>query len=209
MISTKGMSIIVLHGLWTRGLELFLLKRRLERAGLGAYIYSYPTVSRSFPENVKALARFIRKNTAGRVCLVGHSYGGLVACGLVSGIYDGWIEDIVVKKCVFLGSPLLGSSVARRLEHLAPFRLVTGKALGVLKSGCSLERGGPVKSVMIAGTLNVGFGMFMINGPGDGVVALSETKAPWLDGHYTVHVTHLGLVLSKEASSLCIDFLKT
>ncbi len=207
-IRKKG-RVILIHGLWTKGLELFLLKRRLERAGLAAYIYAYPTVSRSFRENVQALARFIRTNTACHVCLVGHSYGGLVACGLVNGIYDGWIEDIIVKKCVFLGSPLLGSSIARRLEHLAPFRVVTGKALGVLKSGCSLGSGGPVKSVMIAGNMNMGFGMFMIDGTGDGVVALSETRASWLDHHYTVRSTHLGLVFSEKAARLCCNFLSS
>ncbi len=200
-------TVILLHGIWTRGLEMALLKKRLQGAGFVARIYSYPTISKPLTENVDALAGFIQDNTCGTVSLVGHSYGGIVACSLVNRVLAGTIKGVRIKRCIFLGSPLLGSSIARRLERWAFFRFITGKSLDALKAGCNLSDRGQVESLMVAGTMNFGFGMFMIKGPGDGVVALSETMAPWLDAHHTVHVTHLGLLFSRKVARLCIDFL--
>ena len=200
-------TVILLHGLWMKGLEMALLKKRLQDAGFVACVYSYPTVSKTLTENVEALARFIKDNTCGTVSLVGHSYGGIVACGLVNRILAGTNKGIRVKRCIFLGSPLLGSTIARRWERWAFFRFITGKSLEPLKAGCHLSGGNQVESLMVAGTMNLGFGMFMIKGPGDGVVALSETMAPWLHAHKTVHVTHMGLLFSRRVARLCIDFL--
>ncbi len=201
------MDVILLHGIWTRGWELYLLKRRLERAGLRASIFSYPSISKSFSENVQNLARFIEASGAKRVSLVGHSYGGLIVCGLVRAMAEGSIKtDVSIEKCIFIGSPLQGSSLARRLSNLLIVKMVTGKSLSCLKRGCTIPAG-IVQTAMIAGVLNLGLGMFFIKGPGDGMVALADTQAPWINHHFVVCASHLGLLLSKKTSRICMDFL--
>ncbi len=202
-------TVVLLHGIWTKGLELVLLKRRLQRAGFNAFVYSYPAISMPLEENVRGLWRFMQKRSDSPVALVGHSYGGIVACSLLRQMESGLFPRIGIKKCVFLAVPLLGSVLAQRLGHLSLSRIATGHSLRPLQRGCSLVPGGMVESIMIAGTMNLGFGTFLINGPGDGVVALPETMAPWLDHHHTVQATHLGVVFSKKAAGLCVDFLSS
>jgi hypothetical protein len=60
---------------------------------------------------------------------------------------------------------------------------------------------------MIAGDVNIGIGMFFLDGPADGMVAISDTKARWLEHHVTVRCSHVGLLFSKEVAALCLDFL--
>jgi len=199
--------VILLHGIWTNGWVLYPLRQRLEKAGLDPVIFNYPSISRSFQENVNNLALFIEQIGVKKILLVGHSYGGLIACGLVNATAQGLIDlDIEIERCVFIGSPVQGSCVARHLSNLFIVQILTGKSLPVLKKGCAISSG-MVQTAMVAGDLNLGLGMFFMSGPGDGMVALKDTMAPWLDKHFVVHASHLGLLLSKKVAKICAEFL--
>ncbi len=206
LISENSHSVVLIHGIWTRGLEMFLLKRRLEKRGFSCSIYSYPALMKSFNDNISGLKSWIERKGIGVVSLVGHSYGGLLACGLLrQKLVEGVETDFEVNKCVFLGAPLMGSSVVKRLYGNPLLKLLTGKSLIPLKQGCSLPIQ-QMESIMVAGTLNIGFGMFFIE-KGDGMVALSDTEAPWIEHHYRLKTTHLGLVLSRKTADIVVNFL--
>ncbi len=200
--------MVLIHGIWTRGWEVVLLKRRLIKEGFNTFIFSYPTVSKRVEENAFALWEFIRKRVGEEsVCLVGHSYGGLIACVMLNKMTSGSLAmSFKVARCIFLGTPIQGSSVAKRLSMWLPFRLITGKSLPALKNGCKLHASG-VETLMVAGSVNIGLGMFFIR-EGDGVVTTEETMAKWLSAHCSFNVTHLGLVLSHKVAETCIKFLK-
>ncbi len=199
--------VILLHGIWTSGWILYLLRYRLKRAGLDPVIFSYPSISRPFHDNVRDLARFVRDTGVKKVSFIGHSYGGLLVCGLLRTMTEGSMDlDLSIERCIFMGTPLQGSSLARRLSGSFIVRMLTGKSLSALKTGCSIPAGS-VYAVMVAGTMNLGLGMFFMNGPGDGMVALEDTKAPWLDRFFVVKTSHLGLLLSEKVSRICVKCL--
>ena len=73
-----GIPVIVVHGLWNRGPESWLLRRRLAaRLGRPVVKFRYPSVFRGLDENAARLATFIDSHAP--VDLVGYSFGGMVA----------------------------------------------------------------------------------------------------------------------------------
>src|SRR5215212_7031159 len=70
---------ILVHGLWMSGLQLTLIKRRLEADGaLRALSFSYPTIVGSMSDHVRRLIDCARAHRSERLHFVGHSLGGLV-----------------------------------------------------------------------------------------------------------------------------------
>ncbi|MDP3715843.1 MAG: hypothetical protein Q8R21_05470, partial [Burkholderiales bacterium] len=62
--------VIVIHGLWMRGLVMSLLARRIAQEGFAAQTWSYPTLRRSLAENAERLARHCLALAAPRVHIV-------------------------------------------------------------------------------------------------------------------------------------------
>ena len=70
--------ILTVHGLWNRGPEAWLLRRRLKRlTGRAVVQFRYPSVARGFSRNAERLAASIEQGP-GPVDLVGHSLGGAI-----------------------------------------------------------------------------------------------------------------------------------
>ncbi len=63
---------------------------------------------------------------------------------------------------------------------------------------------------MIAGSINIGLGMFFLKDhlPADGLVALKDTRVPWIKEHVTIRTNHIGLLFSSEAARLTAQFLR-
>src|SRR6188472_3287297 len=100
---------ILVHGLWQSGLELFVMRRRLQADGtMRALFFSYPTVVGSMSNHVRRLIECARAHKSERLHFVGHSLGG-------------W--------AVLLGSPLQGSRTAQSLARIPIVRTLLGGAL--------------------------------------------------------------------------------
>ena len=192
----------MVHGIWMRGYEMFLLKRRLESAGFPVIRFSYPSLSATTLENAERLQRFLEQRSPAWCLFVCHSYGGLVVCEYLNRFSPG-----LPTRIVFLGSPVNGSSLARRVGHIRIVRLITGKSLPALKRGCSRGLYGH-HCAMIAGSLNIGLGMFFLREEADGLVAVSDTRASWLESHLVVRCSHVGLLFSKKTAGFCADYLR-
>ena len=71
--------IVYVHGLWQRGAEAVLLRRRLARdLAADVRVFSYPSVAADATAHARALAEYLCAIRADTLHLIGHSLGGLV-----------------------------------------------------------------------------------------------------------------------------------
>lgn len=193
--------VIVLHGLWMRGLALSALVHRLRRAGMQAEAFDFMSVQTPVEKTVEIL----RARLGGAeepVHLVGHSLGGLLALRACH-----QRADLAPGRIVCLGSPLVGSAAARQLDDWGAGRLL-GHSLEILEHGLQ-HWDGPREVGAIAGTLPLGLGALMSHPEGDhdGTVSAAETRLPGLTDHCGVAASHTGLLFSQAAADQTIHFL--
>jgi pimeloyl-ACP methyl ester carboxylesterase len=211
--------VVYVHGLWLRGHEAVLLRRRLA-ASLGASVlsFSYPSVRRSLAENAAALRRFLTPIRADRLHLVAHSMGGLVilrmfedAAAVDAG--RGPADDLPPGRIVFMGSPVQGSQSAARLERLplgVGHRLLGLTGRETLVSPRERRWGGARDLGVIAGDLALGAGRLLgpLPGPNDGTVLVRETNLPGATGQLRLRVSHSGMPFSATVARQVAAFLR-
>lgn len=198
-------AVILVHGLWMTGLELMLLRRFLENAGLRVSRFRYATVEGAFDENLERLHVFI-SGLAEPAHIVGHSLGGVLSLHMLCRY-----PDAPVGRVVCLGSPLTDSVAGRSLARSRWSAWMLGKTLSeaVLREPL-VHWSGPRDVGVIAGTRSAGLGRIVANlpGPNDGVVCVSETRLSGITDHIELPVSHTGLVLSREVAEQTDYFLR-
>jgi len=196
--------VILLHGVWMRGLTLVSLARRLRLAGFGVDVLDYASVFGSVDATCERVRSRMREVDADRVHLVGHSLGGLVALESVRGA-----NELPHGNVVCIGPPLRGSAVARGLDGLPGGHWLLGRSRDALVGGVEHWDGSRPLGV-IAGRLPFGLGVTVgtLTAPHDGTVAVEETHLPGVTDHCTVDATHTGLVFSSAVADLAIGFLR-
>ncbi len=198
----SGERVIVLHGLWMRGLAMSALAHRLRQAGFHVEIFDFMTVQAPMEQ----AAQRLRQRLAGQdspVHLVGHSLGGELALQATAG-QDG----LAPGRIVCLGSPLAGSAAARQVDAWGLGRLI-GSSLDLLKAGIDAWPG-PREAGVVAGTLHLGLGGLLGLAPGDsdGTVGVAETRIAGLADHCCVPASHTGLLFSTQAAAQTVHFLR-
>ncbi|MBF0454634.1 MAG: alpha/beta hydrolase [Magnetococcales bacterium] len=198
-------TVILIHGLWMRGLEFFWMRRHLQALGYQVAVFRYATVRVALTQSTESLYHLWR-HIPPPVYLLGHSLGGLLALHLLHRY-----EETRGSRLVAVGTPFLGSHSARILSRL-PWvgRRVLGGSLdnGLLYGGPNRVPDGCQVGV-VAGTLSVGFSraLFALESPNDGTVAVAETQLPGAQVVQLPH-THMGLVVSRRVVELACDFFK-
>ncbi|HEY7642959.1 MAG TPA: alpha/beta fold hydrolase [Steroidobacteraceae bacterium] len=199
--------VILVHGLWQSGLELFVMRRRLQADGsLRALFFSYPTIVGTMSNHVRRLIDCARAHQAERLHFVGHSLGGLVVLRALE-----VTDDLPPGRAVLLGSPLQGSRTAQSLAKL-PF----GRALlgGALSAECvdwsPREWSGRREVGVIAGSMGFGVGRLLANldEAHDGTVLVEETRLPGAKDHLVVAASHTGLLVSPKVAAQTRHFLE-
>jgi pimeloyl-ACP methyl ester carboxylesterase len=197
--------VILLHGVWMRGLTLFSLARRLRGAGYSVDVFDYASVFGDSAAIVERLRKRMREASADRVHLVGHSLGGIVALETTR-----HVRDLPRGHIVCLGPPLKGSSVARLLAHFPGGRWMLGSNHAKLVAG--VERWDGSRPVgVVAGRMPFGLGISLgalLTAPHDGTVSVEETRLAGLADHCTVAATHTGLLFSADVADLTVGFLR-
>ena len=196
--------VILVHGIWMRGITLHFLAQHLRRAGYRVDIFDYASVFGGFAQGVQGLRERIRALDASVVHLVGHSLGGLVALEALRSD-----DEPPRGRVVCLGTPLRGSAVARGLAAIPGGRWLLGHSADALLAGLEDWRGKHRVGV-IAGDLPIGFGSALgtLVSPHDGTVSIAETQLPGIADHRTVSSSHTGMLLSSEVAELTVGFLR-
>ncbi len=204
-------TVICLHGFWSHGAGMFLIKRRLEKEyGLRVMLFSYPSVRGTLDENAAALANFIQKESIAQTHIVGHSLGGVVALRMYANE-----TDAPPGRLVCLGSPLAGSRAADFLSQQDWAEPILGHSLatGVINKPasdwamhvCTQREVG-----IIAGTVPIGLGQYVaeFDEDNDGTIAVSETQLEGARDHLTMPVSHKGMLVSPDVVDQAAAFLK-
>ena len=200
----KNSEVILVHGLWFGSWAMARLAKKLRAEGFGVRRFSYSTTAGDLRAHAAELREFARASQADQLHFASHSLGGLVTLAML-----GTEEGLPPGRVVLMGSPLDGSVVARRSRKIPGAE----KLLGEIRS--TLERGyeylpGDRETGMIAGSRAIGLGV-LVGGagkPGDGTVAVRETRAAGLQDHLELPVTHTGMLYSAEVARQAACFLK-
>ena len=107
-------AVICVHGYFSHGAGMYLIKRRLEREyGMRVSLFNYPSVRGTLDQNATSLAAFIKDQNVGTAHIVGHSLGGVLALRMHANH-----PTFLPGRVVCLGSPLTGSRAANYLSEL-------------------------------------------------------------------------------------------
>ena len=198
---------IFLHGLWGHGIELGVLRRRLEAAtGVRTVTFSYPTVRGGLKENVRRLLEFVRGQRADQLHFVAHSLGGLVVLDAL-----GVTNDLPPGRAVLLGSPLQGSCAAEGMGRKLPFgRAMLGTAYHDMVTSTPRQWSGPRDVGIIAGSMRLGLGRLFVDpkAESDGTVLVCETQLPGAKDHIVVRASHSGMLFSTQVATQTVHFLE-
>ncbi|MGD2129175.1 MAG: alpha/beta hydrolase [Lysobacterales bacterium] len=199
----NGREVVLVHGLWFGPWSMRLLARRLRRAGFRTRFFRYRTTRGSLERHTRDLRALIGDAAEHPPHIVAHSLGGLVTLKLLAET-----SGLEAAHVVLLGSPLRGSVVARKAGRIPGGRKLIGAARGALLSGHQSPLA-PNAVGMIAGTRGFGLGLLVggLGGPGDGTVALAETRAEGLVDRLECPVTHTGMLFSREVARQVAEFL--
>lgn len=196
--------VILLHGIWMRGITLLPLARRLRHAGYSVETIDYASVFRGIAPAVASLRERMRRSEADAVHLVGHSLGSLVALEAARGT-----RGLPRGRIVCIGAPLRGSAVARSLAAVPGGRLLLGQSAPPLLAG--LDAWTSTRPVgVIAGRLPFGLGVTIgpLSAPHDGTVSVDETRLRGIADHVIVDASHTGLLFSNAVAELTATFLR-
>ena len=201
-----GMATVVLvHGLWLHGVVMLLMKRRIERCGYRVLTYSYPTVRLDLGANAERLARFCEQSTTGKLHLVGHSMGGLVALKAARALPRDQLGRIVT-----LGTPYKDCYAGRSVQRLPGGRTIIGKCMGQWIADLGRCQAVDFDLGVIAGSGRVGLGRLFaprLPKPNDGVVAVEETRIPGMRDHVVLPVSHTLMLVSREVVHQACTYL--
>lgn len=198
--------VVVVHGLYMPGSELFLLRRRLERAGFAASQFRYRTLSHDVDRSAAFLAEHVANVPGDTVHLVGHSLGGIVMLKMIE---RHGAERI--GRLVSLGSPFRGSLSAENMCRLPGGRYLLGRAMAQAGEEAAGRRWDGVRELgVIAGDRAWGMGRLLgpLPKPNDGTVTVAETRLPGATDHIVLPVTHLSMLWSRSVADEVVAFLR-
>jgi len=198
--------IVLVHGLWMKGPELFYIRYKLWCQGYKVYQFHYASLFKTAEENSSKLYQFVSTIDESVIHFVAHSLGGLVVNHL--------FQHHEIKKngkVVMIATPLNGSAVAAYLSKKKHLKYLLGKSVvkGLLGDAPSWSYKREV--CVIAGTKGIGLGYLLANSvlqvPNDGTVNLHETRLERANESHEVPRSHFLLLVSNEVVKIIVKFL--
>lgn len=207
----RAKKVVLLHGLYMKGFTMNYLASQLSNEGYQVFSPSYDTTRKSLTENEARLAKLIQEFKGNQpVYYVAHSMGGLMLHYLQAD-YPELFKD---SRVVTLGTPHNGSAFAKYQydkENGSPFNSlmwVFSRFFSINKSWKNgLDGHVPawnpnIPLLSIAGNktgfINKLLRVFPKNEPNDSLVAVKEANIPQEQKFQQLHITHLGLLISRR-----------
>ncbi|HSO06469.1 MAG TPA: alpha/beta fold hydrolase [Pelomicrobium sp.] len=180
------------------------LAERLGEAGFSVRRHVYGDFTRTLSANADRLFDALAP-VAGPIHLVGHSLGGLLMLRLME-----LHPDPRFGRVVLMGTPYLGSHVARLLGRFGPTRYLLGESI---RTGMLADRprwNGQNPLGVVIGSRAIGGGVLApgLPRPHDGMVAVSEAVVPDATDTIVLKVNHTEMLFSREAARQVIAFLR-
>jgi pimeloyl-ACP methyl ester carboxylesterase len=205
-MADKTETVILLHGLWMRGVVLLPYQHWLRAAGFAVRRFSYPSWRAGLADNVRLLSRCVNVTPGAVVHLVAHSLGGAVVLGMLSEEFDPRIRRVVL-----LGTPYAGCHCGFALAAIPLLAPLVGRTF---PDWFNLPR--PVLPAateigVIAGTRRISFGRLIpgLARPNDGLIAVAETQLPAATDSIELSVSHSGMLVSRACARQIASFLGT
>ena len=199
------MIVLFVHGMGRTPLSGWRLLHRLRRAGLKTTTFAYSVALNNFDAIVALLRAQITSLAATEdYIVIGHSLGGVLLRAALNSLPPG---TALPRHVYLLGSPILPSRIATRLQRNWLFRTLTRDCGQLLGSVDRMNAIGPpaVPVTGIVGTRGIAnrFGIFgdEVN---DGLVSVSEVGAPWLTRCVEVPVFHTLLPSSARVADIIL-----
>lgn len=197
--------VLLLHGLWMGPWAMSWLADELSEAGFETRALALHSMSDSPETHVARLAQAVAEADADRIHLMGHSLGGVIALRYLQNTIDKRLGRVLL-----LGTPALGSQAARQLDR-QPWGGLLGSSRDLWLAPFAQTVPGNVEVGAIAGDHAFGLGPLFtsLDGPGDGVVTIAETRIAGLHDHIVLHVSHSLMLISAEVARQATAFLNS
>lgn len=197
--------VVLVHGLWVNGMEMGLLRRRLDDAGYLTRQFSYPGLANTPLENAMDLHKFVDDLNHETVHFVCHSLGGIVIRYLVHHFCPRQPGRVIT-----LGTPHQGCAAAAILSRFVAGRMLLGKSIQHGLLGPLPPWPGIYELGSIAGITRLGLGLLLpgIPQPSDGTVAVAETRLEGMTDHIEIPASHSSMLLSKAVCRQAVFFLQ-
>jgi pimeloyl-ACP methyl ester carboxylesterase len=197
--------VVLVHGIWMNGVEMRLLGRRLTGCGFSVSRFHYRSTRSTPAKNARDLGRYLMGLEVDHLHLVGHSLGGVVLLHLFE-----QFADLPPGRVVLMGSPVLGSGVARHMVGRPWLQPLLGRSIERGLLGGAPAWSGTRDLGVIAGKLSVGIGRVLggVGQPSDGTVAVAETRLPGADAVRVLETSHTGMIFSRGVAREVCHFLR-
>ena len=206
VMTDKAETIILIHGLWMRGLVMLPHQRWLRAKGFTVRRFSYASWQDGLAENVRLLSSFVNETPGVVIHLVAHSLGGLVALMMLS-----QEADARIRRVVLMGTPYAGCHCGATLAATPVLATLVGRTY---EDWFSLPRPSLPPAVdigIIAGTRSIGLGRLIpgLARPNDGLVGVDETLIAAARDSIALNVSHSGMLVSRACAGQIAHFLRT
>jgi len=195
---------VLVHGIWMQGVMMGVLSKKLQRQGFRTHCVSYEFLSNTPEQNAQKLYEDIGYLGARTINLVGHSLGGIVILHLLN-----QYPELDIDKIVLIGSPVNGSSVAKRMHKSKVLRPLLGRSVdgGLLGGAPAFNGEKPLGIITGTGKLGITTLLYPTGADSDGVVKNCETLIDNATDRITVPRSHSGLIYSGKCATYVANFL--
>lgn len=205
MKAENNKAVVLIHGLWMKGYEMFYIKWALQQQGYSVYSFRYSSINKSPAENAELLSKFIFNIKQNSIHYVAHSLGGVVLSHFFS-------QNPVnqTSKVVLLASPVNGSAAAKHVAKNKILKWLLGKSIIKGLLGDNPAWPNKIKTCVIAGVNGFGVGSVLARSAlakeNDGTVNLTETVIDTAIEHHVVEKSHFTLLFSSKVMKIIIMF---
>ena len=199
-------TVILVHGLWMRGLVMLPHQRWLRAEGFAAHRFTYPSWHDGLAGNVRRLSTFVTQTPGSVIHLVAHSLGGVVVLQMLAQEPDARIGRVVL-----LGTPYAGCHCGSTIAAVPMVSGMVGRTFSDWFSQPRPHLPPGIEIGVIAGTRRISFGRLVpgLLRPSDGLISVEETCVPTATDSIALHVSHTGMLVSRTCAGQILSFLRT